>query len=85
MPYSSTWKPGRDQNRVGLIIDISPLVSIELRRDSFRLIVDYDDPFPIDPEYRYEEAGALLAALTKVTKSDRYLDYMGKVLNAKSQ
>ena len=70
---------------MGLIVEISPLVSVELRRDSFRLYVDYDDPVPIeDPEYRYEEAGPLLAALTAVTKSDRYLDYMGKVLNGKT-
>ena len=71
---------------MGLIVEISPLVSIELRRDSFRLCVDYDDPSPAEsPEYRYEEAGPLLAALTAVTKSGRYLDYMGDMLNGKTK
>ena len=58
---------------MGLIIDINERVSVELRRESARLIIDDATPSN-DIEFDYCDAEAVGAALHKVIKSDRYLD-----------
>jgi hypothetical protein len=67
---------------MGLIIDITPRVSVELRRESFVLSNgDDEDPSTWEQaEYAYTDAQACYSALDRVLRSDRYLDHMGRVL-----
>lgn len=59
---------------MGLCIDISKRVSVELRRESFRLYVGTDADQVESVEFDYKDFADIQAALFKVEKSDRYLD-----------
>ena len=55
---------------MGLQIDIDARVTVELRRESFTLYVEGNEP----TEYDYRDVGAIRSAVFAVEKSDRYLD-----------
>ena len=66
---------------MGLMIEISDRVSIELRRTSVILYVeDPSDADSVPPEWAYEDVQAIIGAFTRVTKESRYFDYMGAKL-----
>jgi hypothetical protein len=59
---------------MGLVIDVTDRVSVELRRESFILYVEDERSV----EYNYEDAEAVKTAMATVVMEARYLEHMGK-------
>lgn len=57
---------------MGLVIDVTERVSVELRRESVILYVEDERSV----EYSYEDVSAIKEAIDTVLKDKRYIDHM---------
>lgn len=63
---------------MGFIIDVSPRLSIELRRDSYRLYPEPDDDDDTSIEMHYNTVFALKAAVKEIIASERFQQWLYK-------
>jgi hypothetical protein len=63
---------------MGFIIDVSPRLSVELRRDSYHLYPEPDDDDDTNIEMHYNTVFALEAAVKEIIASERFQQWLYK-------
>lgn len=63
---------------MGMVIDVSPRMSVEVRRESYRLTPDATPTPEGSIELHYNTLFALEAAVAEIKKSDRFQHWLQK-------